>query len=363
MTEITRKIRAIRERMKPARADAVRLKGVDWFAWITGGADSALLVGAETGVAEVLVTMERALILTNSIDRERLAVEELPSEFEIVSFAWTQETGAEDFIASEFKPGLIVSDRPQGVEIGVPEEWKQLRLTLSTRELARYQELGSDTARAVSRVLRDARPEQSENELAGEIARALLERGIEPALLLVAGDGRVQRYRRPRPTEGRIGDRVMASVAGRRQGLYANLTRHVFFRPPLLEEIERAEAVLNLEAEAFRATEELRPLPDIYRRLRARYVELGLGADVDRAHYGGPTGYRAREELARPQGSLGVRVEPQMAFAWNPSLPGMRIEDTVFLGADQQLINLTYDAEWPSVDVDGRKRPALLVRS
>jgi hypothetical protein len=48
-----------------------------------------------------------------------------------------------------------------------------------------------------------------------------------------------------------------------------------------------------------------------------------------------------------------------MAFAFNPSYNGMKIEDTFLLGPDG-LENLTFDPAWPSVDIGGRQRPLWL---
>jgi hypothetical protein len=48
-----------------------------------------------------------------------------------------------------------------------------------------------------------------------------------------------------------------------------------------------------------------------------------------------------------------------MALAWNPSLPGAKVEDT-FLLAKQGLENLTLDPAWPMTSVDGRPRPMVL---
>ena len=48
-----------------------------------------------------------------------------------------------------------------------------------------------------------------------------------------------------------------------------------------------------------------------------------------------------------------------MAFAFNPSFQGIKIEDTFLLGPDG-LENLTVDPGWPTFDVAGRQRPRWL---
>ncbi len=58
-------------------------------------------------------------------------------------------------------------------------------------------------------------------------------------------------------------------------------------------------------------------------------------------------------------------MEVSQAFAWNPSVRGVKSEDTVLLTADGPEV-LTGMPEWPMWDVilDGQpwQRPAILVR-
>jgi Xaa-Pro aminopeptidase len=229
--------------------------------------------------------------------------------------------------------------------------------------MARYHELGHDAAQAVTEALILAEPEQTENDVAGLAAKALWAKGIQPLMTLVGGESRIARYRDPVPTAARIGERAMLSVCGRRQGLFASLTRFVYFRPPTEDEHRRLHDLAAIEAEAFQATEDLRPLPDIYRRLKAKYLALGYGEEIEKHHQGGATGYLPREELARPQGALGFRVEENTAFAWNPSFAGVKLEDTVVLGVDRRISILTHDSAWPTFECEGRPRPSFLVRA
>lgn len=49
-----------------------------------------------------------------------------------------------------------------------------------------------------------------------------------------------------------------------------------------------------------------------------------------------------------------------MAVAWNLSLSGAKIEDTFIILLDGKLENLTFDPNFPSVEVAGRLRPVSL---
>ena len=67
-------------------------------------------------------------------------------------------------------------------------------------------------------------------------------------------------------------------------------------------------------------------------------------------HQGGLTGYEPREFLAIP-GSQEMVVEGQ-AFAWNPSIAGAKVEDTILVGAaGNEIITLT--PSLPATTING----------
>jgi hypothetical protein len=87
----------------------------------------------------------------------------------------------------------------------------------------------------------------------------------------------------------------------------------------------------------------------------AAAVPTGERVGVD----GTPTGFLARDHLATP-GSV-EPVELGRAFAWNPSVPWLKVEDTVLAGPDGVEV-LTVDDAWPTRQVAGRARPAVMQR-
>jgi Xaa-Pro aminopeptidase len=194
--------------------------------------------------------------------------------------------------------------------------------------------------------------------MAGLAAAALWRRGIEPALVLVAGAARASRYRHPRPTDAPVGDRVSMVMCGRRSGLVANLTRHAFLRRPTAREVADAAAVAAVEAAAWAASRPQATLAEVYGAIVRAYAANGhAGAERDH-HQGGTTGYLSREVIATPRS--GVRLHTPVALAWNPSLPGAKIEDTIIL-TDDGIEIITVDPAWPTIDVAGRPRPDLEV--
>ena len=95
----------------------------------------------------------------------------------------------------------------------------------------------------------------------------------------------------------------------------------------------------------------------MYHALDAAYKHADRENAIREHHQGGITGYKAREIVAGP--STATLLEEGMAFAFNPSFAGVKIEDTFLLGPDG-LENLTFDPGWPAADVHGRKRPLWL---
>ena len=189
--EVSDKLALLRSALQQAGAGAIRLRGMDWFAWVTAGGSSAVLHAAETGVAEVLVTPEEACVLTDEIEAERLRNEEVPPGFTFHIEPWAEPELRARFVTNAAAGRAVLSDRPNNLN-GAPEQplplgLRQLRMVLGPAEQERYRALGREASEAMSEVLRRARPEWTEYELAGAGADALWRRGIHPALVLAAG--------------------------------------------------------------------------------------------------------------------------------------------------------------------------------
>ncbi len=199
----------------------------------------------------------------------------------------------------------------------------------------------------------------TEAELAASASEQMISSGIWPVVILVGGEERLPRYRHPMPRDGAaLGGRAMLVLCARRYGLIANLTRFVYFREPTAEERRLTDAVGRVEAAAFDATRTGSTLGAAYGAIAAAYAAEGFaGADRDH-HQGGTCGYRTREEVATVTST--TEIYDRSAFAWNPSLPGAKIEDTVVVSGDGLEI-LTSDPGWPVVQYGGRPRPDILL--
>lgn len=334
----------------------MRLKGTDWFAWATAGASNTVLLTAETGIAEVLITAQEAWILTDEIEAQRLEDEELSLDFKLQVNPWADSAARESFVREVAGAGMVLCDRP------IPHQEKRLPPALQARkrvmmpsELERYRQVGRQASEAMTEVLSHAQPTWTEYQLAGAGAEALWARGLHPALTLVAGERRLPLYRHATATGEAIGVKAMLVFCARGQGLYANLTRFVSFGTVPAQEAQLHRQVREIEAQALNLCKPGTTLDAVYQTLAQAYAQHGFPQAIREHHQGGTTGYLAREIVANP-----TTPDPLVAgtaVAWNPSLAGAKVEDTFAILQDGTLENLTFDPNWPSVEVAGRLRP------
>ena len=357
--EVSRKLELIREALTETGATGVRLKGTDWFAWATAGGSNTVLLAAEAGVAEVLVTVRDAWILTDEIEAQRLQDEELSADFKLYANPWADAAARESFVRDVTNEGKVLSDRPiPHIEKRLPASLQQHKRLMVSSELERYREVGRKASEAMTEVLQAAKPTWTEYQLAGAGAEALWARGIHPALTLVAGERRLPLYRHATATGEAIGRQAMMVFCARGYGLYANLTRFVSFGSLGDEHAQLHRHVREIEAEALNLCRPGTTLDAVYQTLAQAYEHHGFPSAIHEHHQGGTTGYLAREIVANPTTS--DTLAEGIAVAWNPSLRGAKIEDTFVILNDGNLENLTFDPNWPSVEVEGRLRPVPL---
>ncbi|HEU0180966.1 MAG TPA: M24 family metallopeptidase [Agromyces mariniharenae] len=244
-------------------------------------------------------------------------------------------------------------------EADVAAELRAARASLLPAELARYRALCREVAEALTDAALAAVPSDPERAVAARLAGDLAARGIDPLVTLVAGGSRLA-HRHPLPTDAALGDRAMLVVCGRRHGLIANATRWVRFGPADPAETDAAGRILEVEAAFLDATRPGATLGEVFAAGTAAYAANGFDADEWRRHHqGGAAGYAGRDPRAVP-GITDVVQEGQ-AFAWNPTAPEAKVEDTVLLGASGFEV-LTIDPRWPTTRVAGRERPIELER-
>jgi Xaa-Pro dipeptidase len=297
--------------------------------WITAGrSDRTVLIPSESAIAAVLLLQDgRRFYLAPNNESARLADEDFNGlGFEAVVYGW-QESNVQALLAEITGDTAIASD--MGAEALAVVNIAPLRWQLLPQELERYRELGRATADATARVLMDLEPGVSEHEMAARVSYELVSAGVEPSVLLMAVDDRIGRYKHALPHDGVLQKFGMLNLCARRWGLSVSLTRYVHFGTMPEDLISRFEATARVHASLLRATRAGKSAGECFQLAGEIYETGGFKGEEYEHHQGGATGYLEREWLARPGGSESLTA-PQ-AFAWNPSISGVKTEETVLL--------------------------------
>jgi len=231
-----------------------------------------------------------------------------------------------------------------------------LRWHLLPGEIARYRELCSKTAAIVSRVLLELKPGIETREIEARICYELHQQGIEPTVLLIAADDRIRKYKHALTQDSKLKHLGMINLCARKSGLAVSLTRYVHFGPAPQELDIKFRASAQIYAALIASTREGSTSGNCYESARRAYESQGFSGEEQEHHQGGMAGYLEREWLARPDGDE-VIGSPQV-FAWNPSIQGAKIEDTILL-QDGHIEVMTTTPDLPLITTRTGDRPCI----
>ena len=342
--ELEAKHNQLVEWLKANKLGGVLLRRSENIAWITGGAiELRVLTPCETGVGSVLVTAEgNRYYFTSENEGPRLHDEEFGAlDFEPVLFPWWADDTAAT--AANLAGGTLGSDMP-GAATQV--NLAPLRAALSDSEIARYRWLGAETAAATVEALHQVEPGLSEYDLEAITEQGLLRRGIMPSVALYAVDDRITKYKHAVPRGARLKQYGMLNLCSRKWGLAISITRFIHFGAVPADLADKFRIAAEVNAALLNATRVGATSAELFKVAQAGYAAAGVPGEERFHHQGGPTGYGEREWVATPTGTE-VVVNNQ-AFAWNPSIRGGKVEDTVILH-DGVIENLTATPELPQL--------------
>ncbi len=353
--EIQRKLARLRARMAARSIDAVRLSLTANTAWITAGAATFVNEAADGGPSSVLITADRAYVITDSIEGPRLRAEEQLEDrgFEFLSKSWH---------SSADPAAAIVAGKRMADDTTLRDDLIALRSVLEPEECERFRHVGKLAAEAMDEAIRATQPGDSEFTLAARLSSAGRERGGSPIVNLIASDERIFNFRHPLPTAKAVEKYAMLVLCLRLDGLIASITRLVHFGAIPADLAHRLDVVARVDAALIGGTRAGRTMGDMFTLAAESYKAEGFPSAIDEHHQGGSAGYGAREAFALPGNPTPIVLN--QAFAWNPSVSGAKSEDTILL-TESGVEVLTAIDGWPTVTVsigDQRiDRPVVLV--
>lgn len=358
--EIDEKTGRLVELLRREHLGGVLLNAQHNFAWLTGGARNGIDLTRENGAGNLFVTAEGGrYLIANNIEMPRLMAEELSDDdFRAIEISWQEEKESPQLpftTAAAFADGEIVSD------IAIAPGFRQIegsiaqcRFSLTADEAARIRSLGKDAANAHDNTVARIEPGCTEAEIARTVQNELGAFGITTAVTLVAADERIAQYRHPVPTAKKWDRLVMIVTCAKRHGLLVSISR-IICRGPVPDDLRsRTEAAAFVNASLWNATRPGATGKDLYKIAADAYQAVGYADEIDKHHQGGAAGYKTREWVAHPSST--EVVHNHQAFAWNPSITGTKIEDTVLARTDGIEV-LTASSLYPSIttEIDGKE--------
>lgn len=333
----------LREWLLDTAYDGVILGRRDNFKWLTGENENAVVTNTEVGMAFLIMERDGELkLVADSSDSLRMEREQNVLGAEAVLVPWYETV--EHFLASYCEGKRYGSDTGVAHTPCIQEELVAIRLLLNETEVKRYREIGQECAEIVEGIVKDAKPGQTEWEVAAKLKARCILQGISPDCVLVGSDERILDYRHPVPSDKVIRDSLMVVPGGEKYGLNISMTRMAYFREAPKEirsRMEKTQYIFACMQNMMRDGMEYR---EYWEMLKKLYQEAGYPEEWKMHHQGGPTGYGCRELIVKPT-EEGV-LRDGTAYAWNPTIQGTKCEETTYL-KDGRVEIFTKTGGWP----------------
>ena len=324
------------------------------LAWAIGGRVH-VPTAIDAACFDLIITPTKISAVTNVIEAPRLIAEEFPPEIEVTAIPWWE--GRDSHLPTGSSIG---SDQAGGERVDISLDCEIARSSLTEFDGNRLEEISISTAKALGQVMKSVESQDREIDVAGKISQALWSLDLEIAFLGVAGEKRSKLFRHPLPTSEQIGDRVVASICAKRKGLIASVTRIVSFRPWTELDESEYQGILNVEAAMLAATTIGSAFSGPVLSASHSYGRNGFDLEEwHRHHQGGPTGYLPRDWPATLSSQR--LIASNQAVAWNPTGKGWKAEDTWLTKSTGPQL-LSFDPDWPAIEVDGRLRPKVFLK-
>jgi antitoxin VapB len=332
------------------------------FSWLTGGGSNGIDLSRENGAASLLITRSgERHVLASTIEIKRMLAEEVfGDDFDPIDFSWQDEKANSGIVIEKAKFVLETGAKlatdllNDGTTPSIESKIASCRYELTPEEVERYKQLGKDAGAAARSVIERVAPGESEIEVAAKFRNELAEHNINSVVTLVAADERIDRFRHPVPTDNRWRKTLMIVTCARRGGLIASLSRLISVGEVSGELRHKTEAAAFVNAKLLAATRPGAVGSELYRVASDAYAENGFPNEINLHHQGGAIGYRTREWVAHPKSEEVVKMN--QAFAWNPSITGTKVEETVIV-TKSGVETITTSPDFPVIttSVDGHE--------
>lgn len=366
--EASEKVARVRALLQQDGLRGILIRTAHNFAWITAGS-SADGTGDESAFSLFIRADGAKYLIARRGESSWMKDEELRGlRYELREFDWYTAKagpGPPEPLLSEIVPdGSFASDAPYPGARLLDDQLASLRVPLTGSEVRKYRWLGRRSAEAVEEVCRSVQPGMSERGIEALVSHALARRAIRASYIRVAADERMLRHGlAPASDIGKLEKFVTIGIGATRWGLAVAMTRSVHFGPPPEDLRRRLRAAAQVNAGLWARTSPGTTAGSLISGAISDYAGAGYPGEWRTHSQGGAIGYRLRDWPAVPGPE--VRVHSGQAFAWSPTVEGVRVEDTILVLGDRLEV-LTEIPGWPVAEARASGRiyriPSFLVR-
>jgi Xaa-Pro aminopeptidase len=356
--EVDRKVERVAKLARDGGFAGVLLAAQHNFAWLSAGRSNRIDATRETGSGALLVTADgRRFALANTIESPRMRDETVAGlGFEVLEYPWTDERADASLpyrLAQRLvRDGQLATDIVTAAAQNIEGRLSRLRSTLVEEEIPRYLAFGAEIGKAFGEMMRQLTPGMTELEVARRVTATVLSLGAYPNVLLVAADRRIASYRHPVPTSAAWRERLLVACCPEREGHVVAISRLAAAGHVDADFSKRTHATAHVFGALLGATVAGATGAELFAAAANAYAANGFPNEELLHHQGGVIACRSREWVAHPASDM--VVEPPQAFAWNPTVTGTKVEETMLLHDDNRLEVVTASPGWPSIPVDVR---------
>lgn len=325
--------------------------------WITAGiANNQIVLNKDVGAASLLILKDgKKYLICNGAEAGRMMDGTLKDlGYELIMFNWYEANPFKDVRGDIIKQiagnGIIGSDIDYPNTINVSAKFKLLRFSMTEQEIKRYRWLGEQTTEAVAEVCKRIKTGMNEYEIEAMTAAELRSKGILPTVLLIGVDDRIYKYRHALPGGAVLQKYAMVNVVAEKWGMPIAVTRFVYFGDKLSDELKnKLEKTAIVNAHFQETTLPGKSMEEIWEDCKKWYANVGFENEWMKHHQGGAIGYDDREYVIWPGNKEVVREN--QAFAWNPTITGAKVEETMIVRKDGFEV-ITKSKDWPMINVE-----------
>jgi Xaa-Pro aminopeptidase len=216
--------------LKELNCEGILLFEPENFAWLTAGASGRGQIDNAEKPA-LYLSADQRWILCRNVDTQLIFDEELDGlGFQLKEWPW--DRGRDQLITDLSQGRTLASDRSYRSCKHAGEHLKKLRRNLTSYEQACLLTLGRIVVTSLEATGYAITSTATEVDAAGQLSHRLILRGVQPLVLTVAGENRLQNYRSYTCGSVPIGSNVTLAATARKFGLCVSAARTVSFGAP-----------------------------------------------------------------------------------------------------------------------------------